>query len=412
MTEAYENRIINGLLKADIGILSPEDVQARLSADVLVVCPPERSSRRDLWPCIWLLASVLQRQFTGRVLLDVGLSDELPAPIPLGSRCQFVARSEGLDGITVGLGTKHGAGVIWGDARGNSISYQELIGGHDLADPVSCAALAGYLGFSALAHAAGIPAFHGWLAKPRLDLPFSQSADLNFDELAVLGLGQVGQAFLSILFFTAGETRSHLHLLDRDIFDDENHFTQILLSDNTKSWVGEDKSEHIAKVCGPWGFTTTHEKTELDWGWKNTFQNNAIGFLGFDNMDARRMGVEGRFRWLVECGVSTDFCRPRLSWHSLPPDREIAKRFFSEDGQPEAQRESDFARSLANTPGGCGKVIFESIQASAPSLGILAAAYAMMELSNAVRSGGEVIIGGAYAWSPLLPLWRDVGPLP
>ena len=83
MTEAYENRIINGLLKADIGILSPEDVQARLSADVLVVCPPERSSRRDLWPCIWLLASVLQRQFTGRVLLDVGLSDELPAPIPL-----------------------------------------------------------------------------------------------------------------------------------------------------------------------------------------------------------------------------------------------------------------------------------------------------------------------------------------
>jgi hypothetical protein len=150
MTEAYENRIANGLLKADIGILSPEDVQARLSKDVLVVCPPERSSRRDLWPCIWFLASVLHRQFTGRVLLDVGLRDEFPAPIPLGSRCRFVATSDGFDGITIGLGTNHRAGAICGDARGNSISYQELIGGHALADPVSCAALAGYLGFSAL----------------------------------------------------------------------------------------------------------------------------------------------------------------------------------------------------------------------------------------------------------------------
>jgi hypothetical protein len=250
------------------------------------------------------------------------------------------------------------------------------------------------------------------LAKPRLDLPFSQSADLKLGELAILGLGQVGQAFLSILFFTAGEERSHLHLLDRDVFEDENYFTQILLSEDAMSWVGENKSEHIAKVCGPWGFAITHEKTELAWGWKNTFQNNAIGFLGFDNMDARRIGVEGGFRWLVECGVGTHFCRPRLSWHSLPPNREIAKRFFTEDGQTEAQVESDFARSLAKTSGGCGKVIFESIQASAPSLGIVAAAYAMMELSNTVRLGGEVITGGAYAWSPLLPLGREVGPLP
>jgi hypothetical protein len=413
MTEAYENRIVNGILKANTGLLSPIDVQARLSKDVVVVCPSERSSRQDLWPCIWFLASVLQRQFTGRILLDVGLQHELYAPIPLGSRCHFIHTSEAPDvAVTIGLGTPTNyENVIWGDVRGGSISYGDLIDTSDEADPISCAALAGYLGFAALAHSAGIPPFHGWLSKPRLDLPICHSADLNISELAVLGLGQIGQAFLSVLFFKAASRKGHIHVLDRDVFEEENYFTQILLSEYKECWRGRDKTEYVATICDPWGFTITHEKAELAWGWKNAFQDNAIGFLGFDNMDARRMGVEGGFRWLVECGVGTDFCRPRVSWHSLPPDREIAKRFFTENFQPKTQVESDFARSLSNTPGGCGKVIFESIQASAPSLGILAATYAMMELSKALSSGGEVIAGGAYAWSPLLPLCRDVGTL-
>lgn len=410
MTEACENRIVNGLLKADVGLLSPEDVQARLSKNILIVCPPGRSSRRDLWPCIWILASVLQRRFSGCILLDVGLQHESYAPIPLGSRCRFIDTNETPDAaLTISLGTStNHANVIWGDARGSSISYGELIDTGDEANPIACAALAGYLGFSALAHTAGIPPFHGWLSKPRLDLPIRHSVDLNFRELAVLGLGQVGQAFLSVLFFTAGSRKGHIHLVDRDAFEDENYSTQILLTENRRAWRGQDKAEHVATICRPWGFTITHEKAELAWGWKNTFQDNAIGFLGFDNMDARRMGVEGGFKWLVECGVGSDFCRPRVSWHSLPPNREIAKQCFTENGHSEAPVESGFARSLVNTPGGCGKVMFENIQASAPSLGILAAAYAIMELSNAVSSGDEVIIGGAYAWSPLLPLSRDV----
>src|SRR5437879_636413 len=88
--EPQNDRIINGLLKADIGLLTSDAVQARLSQDVAIHVDQRRSAH-DLWPCVWFLAAVLERQFSGRILINAGLSAPLPSPIPLGSRCEFVA---------------------------------------------------------------------------------------------------------------------------------------------------------------------------------------------------------------------------------------------------------------------------------------------------------------------------------
>ena len=36
---------------------------------------------------LWALASVLERQLTGHVFIDTGISTALPSPVPLGPRC-------------------------------------------------------------------------------------------------------------------------------------------------------------------------------------------------------------------------------------------------------------------------------------------------------------------------------------
>ena len=135
-----------------------------------------------------------------------------------------------------------------------------------------------------------------------------------------------------------------------------------------------------------------------------------LGFVGFDNMDARRVAAEGGFDWLFECGVGSNFCAPRVSWHSLPPDRQIAKRIF-ESAEKRSQA-SRFAQTLQRMPGDCGVVRFENIQATAPSLGLTAAAYAIAEAVNYLKGETRPYAGSAYLWSPLLPFERNALTMP
>src|SRR6266540_576473 len=88
--ELYENRIINGVLKSDV-VREPEEARALLSQDIEIVAHGGRATQDDLWPCIWALASVLQRQFSGKVFIRVGLTEPLSQPLHLGSRCQFAS---------------------------------------------------------------------------------------------------------------------------------------------------------------------------------------------------------------------------------------------------------------------------------------------------------------------------------
>ena len=118
--EPQNDRIINGLLKADIALSTPEQIQTRLAQDILIVADPQRSEITDLWPAIWFLASIIEREFTGKVFIKAGLDRELPSPIPLGPRCVFVPEEFSFDGDTIGIGGPiEEDSMIWGDARGN-----------------------------------------------------------------------------------------------------------------------------------------------------------------------------------------------------------------------------------------------------------------------------------------------------
>ena len=92
--ELQEDRIINGLLKADIGFLAPEAVRERLSQDVVISVDPKRAVSDDLWPCIWLLAAALERQFTGadidrrRLGVATSRTNSAEFSVPLRFWCQ------------------------------------------------------------------------------------------------------------------------------------------------------------------------------------------------------------------------------------------------------------------------------------------------------------------------------------
>ena len=410
-SEIQNDRIVNGLLKANIGLQTPEQVQERLALDVLIRVDSSRSEGADLWPCVWFLASILERQFFGRILVSANLTAPLSCPVPLGPRCIFVNAGYAHEGLVVGIGTPvENADAIWGDARGNNISYQSLVDGHNLASPVSCCALAGYLGFAALAYAAGIPSFHETWTQKQLALPLVNLAATIPKKICILGVGQIGQAFLSLNFFLAAELPMEIHLVDDDLFEVENYRAQLLLSEDSALWDGKPKVEILAGICKRWGWVVTKEKTRITWGWEQPLGGDSVAFLGFDNMEARRVGVEGGFARLVECGVGTDFSKPRVSWHSLPPDRRVARELFVESQRASQipSQDSEFLRRLDDTPGGCGRVTFENIQATAPCLGALGAALAWAELLNFSVGDARIISGGAYAWSPLQPLQRDV----
>lgn len=408
--ELHNDRIINGLLKAEIGLADPVDIQTRLAQDVLLVVGSGRSASHDLWPCIWFLASVLEREFNGHVFIKCDLAGPLASPAPLSGRCQFVSTGFIFSGLTVALGADVPiASAVWGDARGNTISHACTIDGDQPASPLACCALAGYLGFAALASATGIPEFHENWRMPSLTLQTALCSPLLPKEFAVLGTGQIGQAFLCLAFFMYRNDKPLVHLVDRDNSESPNYRSQLLLSEPSERWEGRPKVDVIAGLCERWSWTVTREKTDISWGWRNPLGQEAIAFLGFDNMESRRVGVEAGFGRLIECGVGTDFLRPHVSWHSLPPDRELAMQFFRE--RPRVTREaadSEFLTTLNETPGQCGRVTFENIDASAPCLGALGAAFAWAELINLCAGDNSAISGGAYAWSPLQPIQRDV----
>lgn len=98
--ESYEHRVVNGLLKAG-AVAEPEQAISVLQRDFRIISPPSRAAEDDLWPAIWALAAVLERQFAGTIYVDAGLTGPLRQPAQLGSRCRFDAPPKGREIVTI-----------------------------------------------------------------------------------------------------------------------------------------------------------------------------------------------------------------------------------------------------------------------------------------------------------------------
>jgi hypothetical protein len=197
--EVFENRVLNGVLKFAPDVSTIDAAQRLLARDVEIVADSERSGVSDLWPCIWALAAILERQFSGAVFIRCGLKSFLPQPSMLGSRCKFVS-SPVEDTLKIGLGgdvESRNSDSVWGDARGSTLSYGTLIPGREHAHPITSFALAGYLGYTALARAVRMPPHKPSLASSLIHLPLFEGGEVQGypEGLTFIGLGQLGQAY-------------------------------------------------------------------------------------------------------------------------------------------------------------------------------------------------------------------------
>jgi hypothetical protein len=404
----YNHRIINGLLKTQRGFDNAAEAHSLLRKNIELVCDPARA-KSDLWPCIWAMAAALARQFAGTIYLNCGLDKPLPAPVSLPPNCIFTA-SKATETIRIGIGTTAPEFALTVDTRGNRIAAGKVIpnsGGP--AHPISSFAIAGYAAFAAMAEAAGIPPFRQSFASTELELPFAGGNTVEISALSLVGLGQLGQAYLSLLYFLSADgPRPRLFIVDKDEFENPNGDTQILLSGS--GWEGKAKAKYIETWANSIGFECEGLKETLNWGWKAPVNAPKIALLGLDNFDARRICANAGFEWLIESGVGTSFGEPKVTWHSFPPHTSIANQLFRVDKPvPRAVMDAPYAAELKRTPGGCGWVTFDNINATAPSMGLVAAAYAFSELSAVIQGQRLLTTGSAYLWSPLIPIFRRTG---
>lgn len=417
MMELYESRVLNGVLKAYGGRYSPEQMADRLACDILITTPQARATENDLWPCIWSLAAALVRQFSGRIYVRAGLQRPLSQPVSLGPRVEFVSSCPPC-AIEIAVGTtpiSDARVIIQGNISGLSIMRQgiETTTTH-LASPEGCFALAGYLAFEALAKAAEIPPFQLDLCKQDLLLPRSSAWDSNMlraSHLEILGLGHLGNAYLALMFFICRNQNiwPSISVVDKDRLGPENWATHVLVGEQDES-CGEFKADVLAKLVNGWGCEALPKSAEVTWDWKAPQTSETFGILGFDNFDARRMACNAGYDWIVESGLSTSFTEPLLTWHSFDGKSPAAKDIFPRDkmDQDESQlTDTPFIRELKSRDAGCGFLRYAGIDASAPSMGLVAAAYGWSELINNAHAPQRTAYRGiARLWSPFLPFWR------
>lgn len=411
--ESYENRIINGVLKANLMATDPSTVQALLARDVEIVAPPERASLDDLWPCIWALAQVLERQFTGRIFLRCGLSAPLLAPSIFSSRIAFTS-TPAVGALQIYIGIEpalNKESVLWGDARNAQISFQSLIGKNECANPISGFALAGYLGFAALAVAVQIPPMRETLASNVIELPMVADSLYQHPEdgYTVIGLGQLGQAYLSLLYFLAQRQQvfPRVVLLDKDRFEKANRDTQILLDEN-EQWEGELKASFLEQFFCNHGWHAKGEFVKIEWNWEKPSDHPRLVLLGLDNFDARRMVLSAHYDWFFESGVGASFLSPKVSWHSISPKNRNSNIFPANvTATSEAKPDTDFEKVLHQASSDrCGWLRYNSITATAPAMGLVASAYVWAEVTQYLAGRQASKVGRARLWSPLLPFMR------
>lgn len=413
--EWWKDRIFNGIAKAAGGLLTKCEVERILTHDVAIYVDPCRAVENDLWPGIWALAATLSRQFTGKIYLSTGLDKALLAPSSLSPRCIFTESPPSCR-LAIGLGRPPAPSLgiaLWGDARGNRLAFGQNLAG-ETASPISAFALAGYLSFALLASAAGFPPHKERFCQATLEMdPINLSSlDLGNDELAILGLGHLGNAYLGLLYFIAQQNGNcpGLLLLDRGKdggkLEKANWKTHVLLDENP-SWEGSLKTDVFSTLCNALRLPVIADTQTLQWGWKKPNYHPHIALMGFDSFETRRIAIAGGYEWLVDAGIGLRFDSPRITWHSLPPDKELGKRLFDEGitaGSSEIPTDSPLARSLDDPRNPCGWVrSFQGISAAAPAMGIVTAAYAMAEVLKIWTGERRPLKGSAYLWSSGIP---------
>lgn len=397
---APDHRVLNGLLKEGMTL---DAASAALERNFVIHIDHERATLNDLWPCVWALVIVLERQFVGSIYLP-GVQAPLCAPIPFDTRRTFFDTPAPAHQrcIRIGLGVAAPNLDMYGNAGEQDVTTDSRVTVYGRATIVTGFALAAYVGFGALALAAGLPPNRPRFARTKIGFDRIRF-ESDPEALMLMGLGQLGQSYLAFLYFVRESHRRapKLLLLDKDDFSIENRSTQVFFRESA---TGESKATFLAKELRALGFQAEGVKTEIGWDSRRSPSDPPLALLGFDNMPSRRMAFAMGYDRLLVGGIGASFTQPRVTWHDLPGDKAFAAIFRDRKQATVIQVNPDLQHQLQQENAGCGWLTFNQVTASAPSMGMLAAALVVPRIFQRQGTGRE---GAGMLWSHLLPTWED-----
>ena len=195
------------------------------------------------------------------------------------------------------------------------------------------------------------------------------------DNLWILGLGHLGQAFLWTLMMCpyADPSAVRLVLQDVDTVTGSTDSTSILTQDGM---LGSMKTRAVACVLGRHGFRTTLIERPFDDGFRRrAVDDPAILVCGVDNLLARSQ-IEGPgFPFVVEAGIgdsAQDFRSIRL--HTFPASRRAADLWVPGARGPVADLDRPGYRRLSEAGSDvCGLTLLAETAVGAPFVGTVAA---------------------------------------
>jgi hypothetical protein len=247
--------------------------------------------------------------------------------------------------------------------------------------------------------AAGLSLWHptaDWLAEDdtEVELAFLPS------RLWLIGLGNLGQAYLWLLAALAYRDPSELDLMlqDYDRIVKSNDSTSVL---TCPSMIGRMKTRAIARRLEQKGFRTTVEERRFGEWTRRAPHEPGVALFGVDNALARTSLEKAGFGLVVEAGLGAGPQAFRnFSLHSFPSSLSAAQIWAND----EALRDSDVSKMPAyqasKHPGldECGLAQLASRTVGVPFVGLTAAAFAIAELLRRLHGGPALeLLSGSVA---------------
>jgi hypothetical protein len=203
------------------------------------------------------------------------------------------------------------------------------------------------------------------------------------DDLWVLGLGHLGQAFLWTLALCPYRepNRVRLVLQDTDVTTGSTDSTSILTQ---PAMIGRKKTRCVAEVLERRGFTTSIIERPFDGGFRRRSEDDpAVLVCGVDNAIARASLEEPGFPMVVEAGLgrrAADFRAVRL--HTFPASRRATNLWtHREESAPRPDlRQPSYRRLAQEGIDDCGLTRLADTAVGAPFVGGVAGALLMAQI--------------------------------
>jgi hypothetical protein len=201
------------------------------------------------------------------------------------------------------------------------------------------------------------------------------------NDLWILGLGHIGQAFLWHLLLCPFSDRSGVRLLlqDVDVISPSTPSTSIL---TRTGMLGRPKTRAISEVLESHGFRTSIVERPFDRGFRRRADDPAILVCGVDNVPTRAEIEAPGFPFVVEAGLGDspqDFRSIRV--HTFPASRKAVDLWIPglRESVPDLDRPA-YRRLAASGGDVCGLTRLAQTAVGAPFVGTVAGALMLAQV--------------------------------